>query len=126
MDCSSKPELTRGEAVANTSKEVLQRWGKAVGKEMDYVHLTFDDYVKPCPQGPKFGLELALCMTYLDKYGSEGYAKPGIELLTKEDSSVEGWVYAEDAVYGRCMGFSSGVVGAVVIVINFGQIAKFN
>lgn len=96
-----QPGLTRGKAVAvyvaSTFEESLQLWGKAVGKEVEYVHLTFDEYVRQCPHGPKFGLELALGMTYLDKYGLEGYAKPGIEMLTKEDLSVEGWVDAEEA-----------------------------
>lgn len=96
-----QPDLTQGKGVAgyvgNTFEETLQLWGKVVGKEAEYVQLPFDEYVKQFPRGPKFGLELALGMTYFSNYGVEGFTKPGIEMVTKERLGVQGWVGGEEA-----------------------------
>ena len=96
-----QPELTQRKSVAGyvpiTFEETLQLWGKVVGKEVKYVQLPFDEFVKQSPAGPKFGLELALSMAYLDKHGFAGFAKPGVEIVTKEQLGVQGWIGGEDA-----------------------------
>lgn len=98
-----QPDLTKGKVVpgfvGNSFEETLQLWGKAVGKEVEFVQLPFDDFVNQFPFGPKFGLELALNMAYFDKYGLEGFVKPGVEVVTKEQLGVKGWLGAEEAFH---------------------------
>lgn len=95
------PDLTQGKGVAgyvgNTFGETLELWGKAVGKEVEYVYVPFDEFVKQSPGDPRVVLELALGMAYFGNYGLEGFAKPGIEMVTKEELGVDGWVDAEEA-----------------------------
>ena len=96
-----QPDLTKGKAVpgfvANTFEEIVQLWGKVVGREVEFIQLPFDEYVNQFPFGPNYGTEIGLNMAYFDKYGLEGFVKPGVEVVTKEQLGIKGWVGTEEA-----------------------------